>query len=465
MSDSPSDRDSLLLRAALDGMGEGLLLIGLDGTILFANAYVEAVLGISAGDLVGRPSAEILRGGLCEIGLPGARASGPDHEDFDFILPDGTRLRVHRTARPALDESGKSVGTVVTFHLPQGRAGCASSGLPAVQSSGQARTQDSLHQLVGRSSTIRRIVDTVRRVALSEATVLVTGESGTGKELVARSIHENSRRRAKPLVAVNCAAIPHDLLESELFGHVRGAFTGAIRDRRGLVEEAEGGTLFLDEVGDLAMPMQAKLLRLLQEKTYQRVGDSRTQPANVRMVAATNVDLEQAIATGTFRQDLFFRLGVIPIRIPPLRERREDIPPLAAHLLARRSVAAGRLPMRFSREAMRLLEEAQWDGNVRQLINVVDYVIALCESSTVDARSLPDDFQAKGSSPEPGRRTRYQGSDRGEAEAALIRQTLEQHGFHRQRTADALGMDRVTLYRKIREYQITVPGTDRDETA
>jgi transcriptional regulator with PAS, ATPase and Fis domain len=307
-------------------------------------------------------------------------------------------------------------------------------------------------------------VDTVRRVAASEATVLITGESGTGKELVARAIHENSRRRSRPMIAVNCAAIPHDLLESELFGHVRGAFTGAVRDRKGSVELAAGGTLFLDEIGDLAMPMQAKLLRVLQERTYQRVGESRAQPTDVRILAATNASLEEAIAAGAFRQDLYFRLAVIPIRIPPLRDRREDIAPLATFLLSRRSVAAGRLPMRFSPEAMRLLETARWEGNVRQLINVVDYVVALCESATVDARNLPDEFVNARQENLPMRR-RYQAGERGGAEEALIRSTLEAQGYHRQRTAAALGMDRATLYRKMRDYRIQLPGDDgQDET-
>jgi transcriptional regulator with PAS, ATPase and Fis domain len=267
------------------------------------------------------------------------------------------------------------------------------------------------------------------------------------------------------MVAVNCAAIPHDLLESELFGHVRGAFTGAVRDRKGSVELAAGGTLFLDEIGDLAMPMQAKLLRVLQERTYQRVGESRAQPTDVRILAATNAELEEALARGAFRQDLYFRLAVIPIRIPPLRERREDIAPLATFHLSRRSVAAGRLPMRFSPEAMRLLEGARWEGNVRQLINVVDYVVALCESNTVDARNLPEEFVNARREGVPMRRGRYQVGERGETEEALIRDTLEAQGFHRQRTAAALGMDRATLYRKMRDYRIQIPGDDgQDET-
>jgi DNA-binding NtrC family response regulator len=305
-------------------------------------------------------------------------------------------------------------------------------------------------------------VDTIRRAAPSEATILITGESGTGKELVARAIHDASRRAAKAFVALNSAAIPHDLLESELFGHIRGAFTGAQRDRRGQVALADGGTLFLDEIGDLAMPLQAKILRLLQERTYQRVGDSSVLKANLRIVAATNVNLQLAVSEGRFRQDLYFRLAVIPLRIPPLRERREDIAPLATYLLSHRAVAAGRKPMRFSPEAMRLLEAAAWEGNVRQLVNVVDYVVALCESDTVDARALPEDLSPiLAREADVARRARYQGPTRGEDEATLIRRTLAAHGFHRQQTAAALGMDRVTLYRKMREYGIDSGG---DET-
>jgi two-component system response regulator HydG len=444
-------------------MGEGMFIVGSDGTIRFFSAGAEALTGIRAREVVGQPCSEVLRWGVCEIDGASSPVRTTDHEDFDLILQDGTPLRIHRTVRPLADSTGARTGTVVTFHLPQSKA-CGVSTQPRVPTPAGNSRAEPLHPFVGRSPVIRKIVDTIRRVAASDATVLITGESGTGKELVARSIHEASRRRERPLVVVNCAAIPLDLLESELFGHVRGAFTGAVRDARGLVETAQGGTLFLDEIGDLAPPLQAKLLRLLQEKTYQRVGEPRPQRADVRVLAATNVDLEQAIARGAFRQDLYFRLCVIPIRIPPLRERPEDIAPLASFLLARRSVAAGRLPMRFSREAMRLLEEARWEGNVRQLINVIDYVVALCEPSLVEARSLPEEFLGARRG-EREKRVRYQVDQRGEAEAALIRSTLESHGFHRQRTADALGMDRVTLYRKILEYRIVLPGgRAEDET-
>jgi PAS domain S-box-containing protein len=459
MAEIPPRPSLEILQAAFDCMGEGLFIVGTDGKILYFSARAEELTGIRASEIVGKECSVALRGGLCGIDQAMLRGVSLDHEEFELITPEGGRLRVHRSLRPLVGADGARLGTVVTFHLPGGAVPTACEAGNAVMGS-----QEALHQFVGRSLAVRKVVDTVRRVAASEATVLITGESGTGKELVARAIHENSRRRSRPMIAVNCAAIPHDLLESELFGHVRGAFTGAVRDRKGSVELAAGGTLFLDEIGDLAMPMQAKLLRVLQERTYQRVGESRAQPTDVRILAATNASLEEAIAAGAFRQDLYFRLAVIPIRIPPLRDRREDIAPLATFLLSRRSVAAGRLPMRFSPEAMRLLETARWEGNVRQLINVVDYVVALCESATVDARNLPDEFVNARQENLPMRR-RYQAGERGGAEEALIRSTLEAQGYHRQRTAAALGMDRATLYRKMRDYRIQLPGDDgQDET-
>lgn len=449
-----------ILEAALNSMGEAVLILGRDGHILYFSTRAEELTGMNASEVIGHSFVEIFQGSLCDINEYAAHSGISDHEDYNFLLPDGRSLAIHRTIRPILGTQNEPLGTVVTFHIP--------TSLPArckMQAPTQTGKGSSLDPFIGRSAAVRKIVDTIRRVAASEATILILGESGTGKELVARSIHEASRRRTRSLIAVNCAAIPQDLLESELFGHVRGAFSGATRDRRGSVEVAQGGTLFLDEIGDLPMSMQAKLLRLLQERTYQRVGDSTPKSADVRILAATNVDLDQAIAQGRFRQDLYFRLCVIPIHIPPLRSRREDIAPLAAFLLARRSVASGRLPMHFSPAAMRLLEEARWEGNVRQLINTIDYAIALCESSIVDPRNLPEDLHSpKNWAPEE-RRTRYQSDGRGDNEASLILNTLIAHGYHRQRTAEALGMDRATLYRKMRDYRIIIPrGDEKIET-
>jgi two-component system response regulator HydG len=450
MSDTPvtpSDSDELL-RRAVDSLAEGVLIVSPERRIVYFSARAEELTGLRASEVVGQDCTRILRGGRCEQPDCLARQDRIESRVVDLVFPDARQLRVRQQLRALRADDGHTLGGLVTLS-------------PDVESSVRASTPgllssaDAFRQIIGRSPAIRRVVDTIRRAAPSEATILVTGESGTGKELVARAIHDASRRAAKPFVAVNSAAIPHDLLESELFGHVRGAFTGAQRDRRGQVALADGGTLFLDEIGDLPMSMQAKILRLLQERTYQRVGDSSVLKANLRIVAATNVNLQVAVSEGRFRQDLYFRLAVIPLRLPPLRERREDIAPLATYLLSHRAVAAGRKPMRFSPEAMRLLEAAAWEGNVRQLVNVVDYVVALCESETVDARALPEDLSPiLAREADMARRARYQGPSRGEDEAALIRRTLEAHGFHRQQTAAALGMDRVTLYRKMREYGI-----------
>jgi two-component system, NtrC family, response regulator HydG len=440
-----------LLRRAVDSLAEGVLIVSPDRRIVFFSARAEELTGLRACDVLGSDCTQILRGGRCEQPDCLAHPNRGDSRVVDLMFPDARHLRVRQHVRTLSSDDGRTVGGVVSFISEldlSTRPSCSSSALPLPSA-------DAFRQIIGRSPAIRKVVDTIRRAAPSDATMLITGESGTGKELVAHAIHDASRRAAKPFVAINSAAIPHDLLESELFGHVRGAFTGALRDRRGQVASADGGTLFLDEIGDLPMPMQAKILRLLQERTYQRVGDSAVLQANLRIVAATNVNLQLAVSEGRFRQDLYFRLAVIPVRIPPLRERREDIAPLATYLLSHRAVAAGRKPLRFSPEAMRLLENAAWEGNVRQLVNVVDYVVALCESDTVDARALPEDLSPiLAREADLARRARYQGPTRGEDEAALIRRTLAAHGFHRQQTAAALGMDRVTLYRKMREYGI-----------
>ncbi|MEP7341621.1 MAG: sigma 54-interacting transcriptional regulator [Acidobacteriota bacterium] len=236
--------------------------------------------------------------------------------------------------------------------------------------------------IVGDSPSLHKVLDQITLVAQSQANVLVLGESGTGKELIARAIHERSQRAAGPLVKVNCASIPHDLFESEFFGHVRGAFTGAIRDRVGRFQLADGGTLFLDEVGEIPMDLQSKLLRVLQEGTFERVGEERTRRTNVRIVAATNRDLRREVEAGTFRQDLFFRLSVFPIELPPLRERREDIPLLVRHFIQIASKQARGGNLQITSEQMRRLQNYNWPGNVRELQNVIERAMILSSCGT-----------------------------------------------------------------------------------
>src|SRR5690606_10831696 len=260
----------------------------------------------------------------------------------------------------------------------------------------QLRDRYRLDQLVGRSARMQEVFTLLETVAPTSSTILVTGETGTGKELVARAIHALSRRSSERFVALNCGAIPETLLEAELFGHVRGAFTGAVSNRVGRVELAHRGTLFLDEIGTMPAPLQAKLLRVLQQREVERVGESRPVPVDVRVVAATNADLENMVATGTFREDLYYRLNVIPLRLPPLRERREDIPLLVRHFLM--TLGEQAVPPRrdvvFSQEAMRRLMAYDWPGNIRQLENTVERALALTpQRAQIDVSVLPAEIR------------------------------------------------------------------------
>jgi DNA-binding NtrC family response regulator len=304
--------------------------------------------------------------------------------------------------------------------------------------------------LIARSASMGRIFRLIENLEHSEATVILTGESGTGKEMVARALHEYSPRRRGPFVAVNCGALPGELLESELFGHVRGAFTGAVRDRAGRFEVAQGGTLFLDEVGDIPLALQVKLLRVLQERTFERVGESRTRQSDARIVAATNRDLRRAVLEGGFREDLYYRLRVVPIEIPPLRDRREDVEPLARALLARVSARQGRA-LRFSPEALRTLLGYTWPGNVRELENALEYAVAVCKGQTI----LPEDLPVELTEPVASQRESEGENPRSNAmpslEAKRLQAILEEHRWRRSEVARALGVSRTTLWRMMRE--------------
>jgi two-component system, NtrC family, response regulator PilR len=276
--------------------------------------------------------------------------------------------------------------------------------------------------IIGRSAPmldVFRLVDTVCR---TNSTILITGESGTGKELVAQAIHQQSLRRDRPFVAVNCGAMPEALLESELFGHVRGAFTGADSNKKGLIEVAEGGTIFLDEIGEMTPAMQVKLLRVLQERKFRRVGGTEETPANIRVIAATNRDLPKAVADGKFREDLFYRLNVIPIRLPALRERPGDIPLIAEHFLARLTREMGKPLEGFAPEAVAALETYHWPGNVRELENVVERAVALEQGRRVELTTLPEPIQA-------GRPATPLGGPR-EANAVVAPTALPELGFN-----------------------------------
>jgi transcriptional regulator with GAF, ATPase, and Fis domain len=285
-----------------------------------------------------------------------------------------------------------------------------------------------------------------------KSTVLISGESGVGKELIAEAIHYQSPRRPKPLVKLNCGALPEGLIESELFGHEKGAFTGAIQQRKGRFELADGGTIFLDEISEIPQATQVKLLRVLQEGEFERVGGTQTLKADVRVIAAANRDLEEEVAAGRFRKDLFYRLNVIHMTIPPLRDRVEDIPLLALHFLDKFCLENDRRPMGFRSEVMEALKSYYWPGNIRELQNVVERAVALCVSNMVEFEDLPDEIRRH--SPEDDKIVLPVGSSMNEIERQAILQTLRKTGGDKELAARLLGIGLATLYRRLKEMEL-----------
>ncbi len=319
----------------------------------------------------------------------------------------------------------------------------------------------SLGGLVGRSEVMHEVFHAIERVAASRATVLITGESGTGKELVARAIHDLGPREARPYVVFNCAAIPESLIESEVFGHERGAFTGASERRIGKFEAASGGTLFLDEIGELAAPIQSKLLRALQERTIERVGGSKPIDVDVRVLAATNRDLERDVAEGRFRADLYYRIKVVPIHVPPLRERRVDVRPLAEAFLARFRREAGRGPRSLSRDVIPCLEQYLWPGNVRELENAIEHGFTLAEGDALQVDDLPETVIRAGRMEalrEELRSGRVGLDDAmGQFESELLRETLDRANWNQTHAAEQLGITRRVLKLKMDKYRLQDP--------
>ena len=306
--------------------------------------------------------------------------------------------------------------------------------------------------IVGKDPKMQVIYKLIEDIAPTDATVLIQGESGTGKELVARALHRRSPRKNKPFVVINCSAYPAALLESELFGHEKGAFTGAIRQKAGRFEQAHGGTVFLDEIGEIAPSAQIKLLRVLQTQKFERLGGEKTLTVDVRIIAATNKDLLQEVKEGLFREDLYYRLNVIPIQLPPLVERRNDIPLLARHFLRRFAAEQGKKIEHFSQEAMRLLLDSSWLGNVRELENTVEHATVLAKGSRVEASDLPAALHtAANKGPKPFTLVEH--------ESKLLVEVLEDCGWNKKQAAKRLGISRSTLYDKLKKYQITKPTT------
>lgn len=347
---------------------------------------------------------------------------------------------------------------------------CSRTGFPGLKRRKEDQAPGHLYgDLIGESPEIQKVFKTIEKVALSESTVLITGESGTGKELVARAIHYSSPRRDKPFVIINCGAIPGELLESELFGHEKGAFTGALRTRIGRFELADGGTIFLDEIGDMSPDLQVKLLRVLQQQTFERVGSTRTIKVDIRVLAATNKDLASSIDEGKFREDLFYRLNVIPIKVPPLRQRKSDIPLLINFFLTRlggRRRQDKKRMKRFSEKALEAMLKYDWPGNIRELENLMERLSVLVDGDMIELEDIPSSIRGTDSGLFPSlESTLESGLGFNEAidqyQRGLILQALEQTGWVKAKAAELLKINRTTLVEKIKKMNIEAPDADQ----
>ncbi len=446
------------LEAVLDAAGDAMVMFDPDGRVVFANRGYQQLVdlrqnemkAISPVELSARFEERFREPGLPEVEGKFVFMSGENlvEEIASDQLP-GKRL-FYRSDAPVHDDRQGEIGRLMVLRDVSSEIEVERMRAEVLRLRTELETTYSFAGMVGASSQMRRVYELIQQVADSDITVLIRGESGTGKEMVAKSFHFNSVRRKRPFVTVNCAALPETLIESELFGHEKGAFTGADNRRTGAFERADGGTIFLDEVGEMNPSAQAKLLRVLQEREIQPVGASATRSINVRVIAATNTNLEDALQSGSFRQDLYYRLAVFPIEIPPLRERREDIPVLANHFLKKYAERADRSIGGLSNAAVRTLLQYAWPGNVRELENAIERAVLLETTAVLQVNNLPPELLPL-SDPE----------DALDSAGILPLETVERQALvhalkasrnNVARAARGLGINRATLYRKLKKY-------------
>jgi PAS domain S-box-containing protein len=417
--------------------------------IIAFNRSAEEILGIRKEQAIGRPCHEVLRANIC-------------HECCALQYTLETEQPVVNLSVELLDASNRSIPVTISSAVLRDNDGHVIGGVETFRNMNWVKKllRDVEHhypfgEIVTDNAHMKHIFDILPTIANSESCVLVYGETGTGKNLIAKAIHNLSSHKNAPFVTVNCGAMPETLLESELFGYRAGAFTGAVRDRRGRIAAAEGGTIFLDEIGDMPMSMQVKLLRFLQDRVYERLGDTRTIKANVRVLAATNRDLSQLVESGVFRRDLYYRVNVISVELPPLRDRKGDIPLLIQAFLDRLSSNRGKQVSGISRPALDTLMEHEFPGNIRELENIIEHAFVLCPDQTIEIEHLPDRFQEL-----PSQQKLGPVHSLSELEGQFILAVLERNQWNRQLAAKELGVHKTTLLRKIRRLGISLPKTD-----
>ncbi|MGD8882507.1 MAG: sigma 54-interacting transcriptional regulator [Desulfobacterales bacterium] len=437
------------LKIILDNLDVGIFTVDRSGHITFFNTEAEKISGYNRRDILGESCTTIFEDeGAQEVGL--LKDTIVDGRSRNSAMGkmktrDGVSIPMRANYMALRNEKGAVVGGLTIFH-----------DLTLVLQLKQAmKDRYTFHDMIGKSSRMQHIFEMINVVASTDATILIEGATGTGKDLLAKVIHSASRRSDKPFVKVNCAAIPDNLLESEIFGYVKGAFTGAERDKTGRFQEADGGTIFLDEIGDLPLALQAKLLRVLEDKEFYRLGSRHTIKVDVRIVSASNRNLAKLVEERLFREDLYYRLNVFRIELPELRERKVDLPILIGHILRRLCAARGTRQPEVSEKVMEILLNYRYPGNVRELENILEHALIICQEESIQPRHLPEYLQPRQVArkpPLPGKQKHIDVSDKAERDKIIT--VLEEYNWHRSKTAKALGMDRSTLWRKIKKYGI-----------
>jgi len=450
-------KNPAILSNMLDVMADGVFTVDAKGHIVAWSAGAARITGYSSQDVLGK-SCHILEGQNCKgfriltdyLANPTPYPWGICNQECKVLGKDGRELYLFGNVSVIRDEQSQVAGAVGTF--TDLTTFILNNQKIAVLEE-QAKSREAFQQLIGKSPAMQEVFRRLRLAAHSDVTVLLTGESGTGKELAARAIHTLSGRKDKPFFAINCSAIPETLLESELFGHVKGAFTGAIRDKIGIFQAADGGTLFLDEIGDTSPLLQLKLLRVLQESEIRRVGDDYGIRVDVRLITATNRDLQALMAEGTLREDFYYRIHVFEITLPPLRARREDIPLLVHHFMADNSKAFHREIRDIAQDALHRLMEYGWPGNVRELKNAIEHAFVTINGDCLTLWDLPPEVQRLPTARSPKSLSSNAEPSLSPYEEARIMKALQQAKGNKTEAARLLGVSRVTLWKKIKHLQ------------
>lgn len=444
--------DQLHTNIILDSIADGVFTTDMDWNITSFNRAAERITGVSREQAIGQKCFDVFHADICQVGcaLQKSIESGKEIINFrvNILNSDGQQTPISISTAVLRDDKGNIIGGVETFR-----------DLSTVEMlRKKIHHQYTFEDIISKNSEIKKIFNILPDIAASDSTVLIEGPSGSGKELFARVIHNLSKRKKKKYVVVNCGAIPDTLLESELFGYAKGAFTDAKKDKPGRFALAEGGTIFLDEIGDISNALQVKLLRVLQEKEYEPLGSSITVKANVRVVAATNKKLSDLLARGLFRDDLYYRLNVVKIALPTLAQRREDIPLLIEHFISKLNVEKGKDIEGISEEALDILMRYDFPGNIRELENIIEYAFVLCHGLEIQRKHLPLELNE---SPPTNNSERAVDNPLDQAEASTIVHTLCEYEGNRRKTAAALGINKSTLWRKMKKFGISYPPPEK----